>query len=129
MKFSYYAKTGLPSPSKPSAKPRTVLTVERGDVFGRLTVLLETVRPRGPAAVCRCACGNIHTVAIYHLRAGTVQSCGCLRRQSASASATKNNRARADKQMADWRAGRAVKVTTSCAPLSWTTARDAGDCC
>jgi hypothetical protein len=72
-----------------SAKPRAVLTAAPGERFGRLVVRIETVRPRGPAAVCRCDCGNSHTALIFHLRAGTVQSCGCLRSEVARGAAAK----------------------------------------
>ena len=54
-----------------------------GQVFGRLTVLQETPNSQrtGHAAYwdCLCECGNIISVAGYHLRRGSVRSCGCIK--------------------------------------------------
>lgn len=55
-------------------------------VFGRMTVL-HVIREQGkqPKAVCECSCGNRKTVQLCHLRSGGIQSCGCFRKESASA--------------------------------------------
>lgn len=87
--LSYFLAPGCPAPAKRSPKPRTVLTVKRGQRFGRLTVLLETTSPRGPAAVCRCDCSQVKTVRIAVLLAGGVSSCGCYRAEIARAAAAK----------------------------------------
>ena len=53
---------------------------ERGNVYGKLTVL-DYVRKNGhPRWLCRCACGNLTAVRGTHLRSGSTRSCrkpGC----------------------------------------------------
>lgn len=50
-----------------------------GRQFGRLTVLSQAESKRGRTAwLCRCSCGNIHTVVAQDLKSGRVKSCGCL---------------------------------------------------
>ncbi len=56
-----------------------------GAVFGRLTVLsyAGSGKKEGfpldrPHVLCRCECGNEKPIAAGNLRAGNVQSCGCL---------------------------------------------------
>lgn len=57
-----------------------------GARFGRLVVIGED-HPRKygkytqRVMICRCDCGEIKTVQLKNLRAGTTQSCGCLRRE------------------------------------------------
>ena len=66
--MSIYLTPGLPAPAKRSARPRTVVVVERGQRFGALTVMMQTRGPRGEAtAVCRCSCGNVKTVRAQNL--------------------------------------------------------------
>ena len=51
-----------------------------GRKFGRLTVIAVAERgsPSGVAWTCRCDCGNEKTARGYHLKRGSVRSCGCL---------------------------------------------------
>lgn len=51
-----------------------------GQRFGRLTVI-ERAESRGSNAwwVCKCDCGNTHTVRSTELRTGASKSCGCLK--------------------------------------------------
>lgn len=52
---------------------------ERGNVYGKLTVI-EFTEIRGEAMwLCRCECGNSSKVAGSDLRKGGTKSCGCLR--------------------------------------------------
>lgn len=55
--------------------------VQRGDVFGRLTVL--EILPSGSNSRVRvlCGCGEERTVRRDHLRYGRTSSCGCLNRE------------------------------------------------
>lgn len=52
--------------------------------FGRLTVLSRS--HKGPHGVwfwnCRCSCGNTCVKRGYHLRNGSVKSCGCLEKEN-----------------------------------------------
>jgi hypothetical protein len=55
-----------------------------GQKFNRLTVLKrDTSKPSGHQKkvywICQCDCGNIVSVASYHLKKGSVKSCGCYR--------------------------------------------------
>lgn len=61
---------------------------ERGNVYGRLTVLALSEcrkRKRGTVAywTCRCDCGAVCVKAGVALRIGEVKSCGCLRAETA----------------------------------------------
>ena len=50
-----------------------------GQKFGKLLVLHRTNEiGQGSKYVCQCDCGNIHIADGRGLKAGTVQSCGCL---------------------------------------------------
>ena len=50
-----------------------------GQKFGKLLVLCRTEETgRGAKYICQCECGNIHVADGRGLKAGTVQSCGCL---------------------------------------------------
>lgn len=54
-----------------------------GMVFGRLTVLKEGERSNNRRMWdCVCSCGNTLSTRGDHLRAGTVNSCGCMRGES-----------------------------------------------
>lgn len=64
-----------------------------GKTFGRLTVIEDfgcdiQNSMRKVAAICEC--GNITECYLNHLRRGTTQSCGCLRRERHLASITKH---------------------------------------
>ena len=51
-----------------------------GQTFGKLTVL-ESAPPKEKnrkAYLCQCECGNTKIVSGYHLKRGSVKSCGCL---------------------------------------------------
>lgn len=49
-----------------------------GDKFGRLTVISLFDRKRsGSRWLCKCECGNEHTVFTQNLKNGSVRSCGC----------------------------------------------------
>lgn len=52
-----------------------------GQRFGRLVAICKTDKRRTGSIVweCKCDCGNTVFVSSYDLRAGRVQSCGCLR--------------------------------------------------
>ena len=62
-----------------------------GERYGRLTVLREGERHRGPNGKsvrrfwCECACGEQRLVMLDSLRNGVSRSCGCLRSELASA--------------------------------------------
>lgn len=61
-----------------------------GDKYGRLTIvdiLWDNTRTK---AVCRCDCGNIYTGVKADITSGHTQSCGCLQRDMASVSNTKD---------------------------------------
>lgn len=65
----------------------SVKTLEIGTVYGRLTVIGNTVVNRYSAAICRCECGNIKTIRRYSITHGNkgkkTRSCGCLARDIA----------------------------------------------
>lgn len=55
-----------------------------GQVFGRLTVvsrLPQSIKQKGYKWLCRCSCGNDHTVLASALRNGSISSCGCVRKE------------------------------------------------
>lgn len=61
-----------------------------GKKFGRLTVIERAGTSRNdgqgrPTWKCQCDCGNTTVVIGANLRAGLTRSCGCLRREKASA--------------------------------------------
>ena len=58
--------------------------------FGKLIAVSSVpyFRHRKRGWVCKCDCGNTHTVATQLLKDGRVQSCGCLHRQPITGSAT-----------------------------------------
>ena len=55
---------------------------EVGNKYGKLTVLEKAPRPEGRPAgaywLCQCECGNQKVIRGADLRAGSVNSCGCL---------------------------------------------------
>lgn len=62
----------------PAAKPITP-----GSIYGRLVVLRDEGMNR---VVCKCSCGNEHTVWRGSLRSGRTKSCGCLHDEAAAKS-------------------------------------------
>ena len=55
-----------------------------GRTFGRLTVSRRAAG-NPPRWWCRCECGERKAILGAHLRSGAIESCGCLRRERASA--------------------------------------------
>ena len=55
-----------------------------GQTFGRLTALHRDLSD-GKKWVCQCSCGETAVVATTNLRTGNSRSCGCIRRETASA--------------------------------------------
>jgi hypothetical protein len=64
------------------ARPRTVAVVTQGESFGRLTAMADESAFR---VLCRCVCGVEKSISVYQLRSGRTQSCGCLRKERATA--------------------------------------------
>lgn len=69
------------------------LTVLKGDIYGRLTVLREddphvtfgSKRTRKIRKfVCECSCGNKKSILLSNLRNGSCTSCGCAQREQLS---------------------------------------------
>jgi len=58
--------------------------------FARLTVIELDSKPRGRHYLCRCDCGKEVVVLGALMRSGARKSCGCLRRDNASALASRN---------------------------------------
>lgn len=50
--------------------------------FGRLVVVKRDTSKPYTAWVCKCDCGNYHTVRRQHLHSGSVKSCGCLNHEA-----------------------------------------------
>ena len=57
-----------------------------GQRFGRLTVVKKTGKSvsRDSLWLCRCECGNTHTVRAPDLKSGKTRSCGCLHKEQLS---------------------------------------------
>lgn len=53
-----------------------------GQRFGRLIAIEESGRSKGRSVIwlCKCDCGNTHTVIAPMLKNGSIRSCGCLKR-------------------------------------------------
>jgi len=85
-----------------------------GDTFGRLTVIsmVKKTGKRGVWWLCLCACGNTKTVSGYSLRTSRTRSCGCLRRELASARATIHGAVSGGKWTPEYRAW--VSLKTRC---------------
>lgn len=68
-------------------RPRIRWAQVQGQRFGRLIAVTPAPgrNNRTVSWVCQCDCGTSRTVRIAHLRAGSVRSCGCLRRERMSA--------------------------------------------
>ena len=66
--------------------------IQPGATFGRLRVMAKapSVRAHGRSlarSLCRCACGVEKPILNNNLLSGTVQSCGCLRIETAARTA------------------------------------------
>ena len=61
-----------------------------GDRYGILTIVNATERHRQPNGQtksmyeCKCDCGNIVNVQMYHLKSGHSKSCGCTKKEVSS---------------------------------------------
>jgi hypothetical protein len=57
---------------------------EKGNRYGRLTVLEEAGRAKGGAVLwrCKCDCGNLTITRGTSLRKGETKSCGCLQKEA-----------------------------------------------
>lgn len=56
-----------------------------GKQFGRLTVVAVAARQGNTLTWnCRCSCGGMTVVRSAHLKSGSIQSCGCLRKEVSS---------------------------------------------
>jgi hypothetical protein len=68
----------------PKPKHKGFVDIE-GQHFGKLTAIgfagTDQYRKKASSWWCRCACGAMTCVPTVRLRAGDVQSCGCLRRE------------------------------------------------
>lgn len=65
-----------------------------GQSFGRLTVISRYIGDDSKYThdchwMCMCSCGKEHVVKSTHLKSGTVKSCGCLNKETASRMGTK----------------------------------------
>lgn len=66
-----------------------------GKVFGRLTIIGPTRRPENSSQrhwQCACSCGAVIVTTAAKLRFGAKRSCGCLMREVASATGTRNRK-------------------------------------
>lgn len=87
-----------------------------GRVYGRLTVIaLAARRPnsRDRWWLCRCTCGVAFTTTTDRLQTGTTRSCGCLRRETATAQFLthgQTNRGGKQPESAEYRAWSALKT-------------------
>ena len=65
-------------------------SVQAGQKYGRLTVVgfHDKTKASKRRYLCRCECGTETVVVGSNLRSGNAQSCGCLHREKAAASAT-----------------------------------------
>lgn len=63
-----------------------------GQKFGRLTAVLPEMKKDRVYWVCKCDCGNSTLVSASNLTTGQVRSCGCLKREFASAVASARNK-------------------------------------
>lgn len=62
-----------------------------GKRFGRLTVLNRAENNgKNTTWVCKCDCGNVTIIRGASLRKGLTNSCGCLRKETATVQARKN---------------------------------------
>lgn len=81
------------------AKPLDVT----GKQFGRLTAIESLgAFPGGHRWKCLCSCGQTTNVCIGKLTSGCTQSCGCLQRERAAASAAEQNRKHGDSKSPEY---------------------------
>lgn len=70
--------------------PRKRLEVSQGDKYGRLVIVSEVepyISPSGKSIrkfLCSCECGTTKAIDLNSLRDGSIQSCGCLKKQMAN---------------------------------------------
>lgn len=67
-------------------------SMEAGQVFSRLTVLMRNGSDNGALWLCRCKCGEEITARATKLRSGEVKSCGCLKKENAKNLRPGNNK-------------------------------------
>lgn len=68
---------------KRTARNGTIAEDLTGHVFGKLEVIRrDENRGSRTCWVCRCACGNLHSVTAHDLKSGHVRSCGCASHKS-----------------------------------------------
>jgi hypothetical protein len=79
------------------ARPRTVAVVTQGESFGRLTAMADESAFR---VLCRCVCGVEKSISVYQLRSGRTQSCGCLRKERATAAVVTHGQFRGGRRRA-----------------------------
>ena len=84
------APWALATRSKPLQQTKPT-PIEVGAQYGRLIVVSQGISDGGTWWWCDCACGNTVHVRASNLRSGHTLSCGCLRREKASARATERN--------------------------------------
>lgn len=61
------------------------LNVLAGERYNRLTIIKELEKVENDRRfLCRCDCGNEHSVSLNSLRMGNVKSCGCYRKEKLS---------------------------------------------
>ena len=62
---------------------KSLIELEQGTTFGRLTVIERAGNDNAGNALwrCKCECGNEVLVAGVRLKSGNTKSCGCLRKQ------------------------------------------------
>lgn len=65
--------------------------MEKGDVYGRLTVIDVFKRGRRLYAKCMCECGSMATVRADGLKSGHAKSCGCYKRDVQRSLMTERN--------------------------------------
>lgn len=74
------------------AKPPTIFN--KGEKFGRLTVLQRTPRGTKSYYLCQCDCGKLHTAYCSDLKNGNTQSCGCLKVEQLAINRSKIDRSK-----------------------------------
>ena len=57
---------------------RTII-IEKGQIFGNLTIVEEVFKTKRRMFNCSCLCGNTKIIQLNHLRMGDIKSCGCKR--------------------------------------------------
>lgn len=85
----------------------------RGERFGRTVVVAYGGKSAAKCPqtlwICRCDCGTEHTVKLTHLRSGSTQSCGCLRKEWSATSHLRHGCARNGKRAPEYRAWEALR--------------------